>query len=146
MSASSPGRWLLIIAVVVVVATLAAAIVVMGLPSTQREEMLDQRRVRDLEAIVAAVNDHARRHGSLPADLPTLAAQPGWQLAITDPVDGAPYEYRITDERAFALCAVFSTDTALRRSDQGRSIEEKWRHGAGRQCFDRKLKAPWKDD
>ena len=146
MSASSPGRWLLIIAGVVLVATLAAAIVVMGSPGTQREQLLDQRRVRDLEAIAGAVNDHAQRYGMLPADLPALAAQPGQQLAITDPVGGMPYEYKITGERAFELCAVFTSDTAQRPADQNRRIQHQWRHAAGRQCFDRKLKSGSNDD
>lgn len=140
MSQDGPGRWLLVAAAVVVVATIVAAVATMGLPSTQREIRLDERRVRDLQRIVTAVDGYAGDHGSLPPDLATLAARPGLRLAITDPVDASPYSYEPTGERTFRLCAVFSTDTAEPPQAEGARVADEWLHGAGRQCFQRKLK------
>ena len=135
-----PGRWLLVAAAVVVVATIVAAVATMGLPSTQREIRLDERRVRDLQRIVTAVNGHAKNRGSLPPDIATLAAQPGVRLAISDPVDASPYTYEILNGRTFRLCAVFSTDTADPPQADDPGIADEWLHGAGRHCFLRKLK------
>ena len=140
MSEGGPGRWLLVAAAVVVVATIVAAVATMGLPSTQREIRLDERRVRDLQRIVTAVDAYAANHGSLPPDLATLAAQPGLRLAIADPVDASPYSYEPTGERTFRLCAVFSTDTAEPPQAGDARVADEWLHGAGRQCFPRKLK------
>lgn len=139
MSASS-GRWLAIVAGVAVVATVVAAIIVMGSPSAQREAKLDNRRVRDLDRIVEVIGSYVEREHSLPPDLATLAREPGRRLAIVDPVDGSPYGYEITGAKTFRLCAVFATDTAKPMAGNERWRGEEWNHGAGRQCFDRKVK------
>ena len=140
MSNSGPGRWLLVAAAVVVVATIVAAVATMGLPSTQRDIRLDERRVRDLQRIDTAVHGYAGSHGSLPPDLATLAAQPGRSLAIADPVDASAYTYEPIDERTFRLCAVFITDTAEPPQAEDARVADEWLHGAGRHCFQRKLK------
>ena len=140
MSDSGPGRWLLVAAAAVVVATIVAAVATMGLPSTQREIRLDERRVRDLQRIDTAVNGYANDHGSLPLDLATLTAQPGRRLAVADPVDASPYSYEPVDARTFRLCAVFITDTAEPPQAEDARVADEWLHGAGRQCFQRKLK------
>ena len=128
------GRLLAIAATLVVLASLAAAIAVMGTPAQQRLIRLDERRVDDLRAIL----DAARRHGR-PADLATLAAMPGERLATTDP-DGRPYEYAPIAKERIRLCAHFATDTAQRASERWHH-GSRWRHAAGRQCFERSMKA-----
>lgn len=136
-----PGRWLAVAALLVAVATVAAAIVAMGPPSAQREAKLDRRRVHDLDRIVQLTRQYAERHDALPPDLATLADQPGLRLAIADPQSAQPYEYVITGDRAFRLCAVFATDTAARPDGAEPWNIRDWHHGAGRQCFDRKAEA-----
>lgn len=140
MSAGNGGRWIAVAAGVVVVATVVAAIVVMGSPSAQRAAKLDGRRARDLDRIVDVIGHYVARERSLPPDLATLAREPGRRLAIVDPVDGSPYAYEITGARTFRLCAVFVTDTAKSMAGNERRGGDEWHHGAGRQCFDRKVK------
>ena len=132
------GRGLAIAASVVVVATVAAAVWVMGSPSAQREAKLDSRRIDDLNHIVQVIDRHFDAHGTLPADLATLARQPGQRLSTSDPVDGTPYGYEVTGARTYRLCAVFVTDTSEIRADAGRWVAEDWNHDVGRHCFDRK--------
>lgn len=141
MREATVGRWLLIGAGVIVLATLAGAIAVMGLPSSQRDVRLDQRRVQDLQRITRLIDLHVERDRALPPDLDTLARQPGRQVSIVDPVDGSAYAYEITDERAYRLCAVFATDTATTTGFHGAPVADEWLHGARRQCFDRKVRA-----
>jgi hypothetical protein len=138
MNEGTIGRWVLVAAGIVVIATIVAAISVMGLPSAQRDQQLDQRRVQDLRRIVEAVDSYVATRRSLPPNLQALASQPGRSLSIVDPVDGSPYAYEVIDARAFRLCAAFATDTAAYRQDDGPWLEDRWLHGAGRQCFDRK--------
>ena len=126
-------------------ATVVAAVAVMGSPSAQREAKLDARRAADLFRITSAVERWVERHGALPRDLATLAAEPGVRLAVADPVSGAPYGYTVTDARGYRLCATFTTDTA-QSGDVDGWPGDAWSHAAGHQCFDRKLKAPDKDD
>lgn len=134
------GRRLAIVASVAVVATVAAAIWVMGSPSAQREAKIDSRRIDDLNHIVQVVGHYAERNNALPADLATLARQPGQRLAITDPVDGAPYGYEVTGKLDYRLCAVFATDTAKTSVTGGPWNRDDWNHGVGRHCFERRAK------
>ena len=143
--ASRAGRWLAIVASVVVLATVVAAIVVMGSPSAQREAKLDARRAADLFRIGSAVDRWVERHDALPPDLAALAAEPGARLAIADPVSGAPYGYAIIEARSYEVCATFTTDTA-QSGDVTGWPGEVWSHDVGPQCFERKVKAPGKDD
>lgn len=135
------GRWLLSAAAIVVIAVVVAAVAIIGPPSKQREAKIDARRLQDLGRIESAIDLHAGQHGTLPADLPGLAGQPGQRISTADPVDGTPYEYRITGPSTYRLCATFFTDTADPRATTGQLADE-WNHGAGRQCFDRRYRTP----
>jgi hypothetical protein len=130
------GRWLALAGVVVALAAIVAGVVVIGTPGTQRDTRMDVRRERDLRAIAMQLERWHEREGRLPADLATLAAQPGLRLAIVDPLTGAPYEYAATATDRYRLCAVFATDTAQRRF--GPDADD-WIHAVGRGCFDRRI-------
>ena len=134
--ASSPlGRWLAILATVVVVATLVAAFLVMRSPGEQRKVTLDLRRAQDLMQLGHAIDAHVQVHGRLPADLATLARQPGSLLPVGDPVTGQAYGYEVDGNRRYRLCAVFDTDTAA--TGAAALGPGEWTHGAGRHCFER---------
>jgi hypothetical protein len=145
VSEAGIGRWLLVAAAVVVIATVIAAVATMGLPSTQRDIGLDERRVHDLQRISTSVRSYAETSGALAPDLATVAAQPGHRLAIIDP-GGAPYSYERSGDRTFRLCAVFVTDTAQPPQAEDVRIADEWLHGTGRQCFQRRLKQDPSDD
>lgn len=136
MSAAGPGRWLLATAGVVVVAVLAVALGVIGSPTAQRLVRLDERREGELARIENAVAVHWDAHARLPADLAVLASQPGIALRVSDPVDDQAYGYEVLGPRAYRLCAVFATDTAVRAGH-----DDRWAHAVGRHCFDRSVEA-----
>jgi type II secretory pathway pseudopilin PulG len=137
VSTPAPGRWLLVAAAVVIVAAVAGAIAVIGTPGTQRQLRMDDRRVDDLRQIEAAAREYRKRTGTLPEGLDVLVAQPGVALSIADPETAAPYGYRRLAGDRFSLCAVFATDTAVRRDDRRQWTGTQWAHGAGRHCFER---------
>jgi len=142
---ASHGRRLAVLAPVVVVATVPAAVAVMGPPSAQRLARLDQRRSDDLQRIDAFAGSYLAAHGTLPAQLSVLAQQPGWRLAIRDPLDGSPYGYTVTGPRSFRLCAVFATDTALILQGPDPGLAPEWSHGVGPRCFERTVPRPRAD-
>ncbi|MDQ3287446.1 MAG: hypothetical protein M3Q42_04150 [Pseudomonadota bacterium] len=144
MSSTPIGRRLAIAAGLVVLVTVIAAIVTMGSPSEQREIRLDERRVSDLARISDAIDSYAERRESLPPDLATLAAQPGRDLAISDPATGEPYGYEVIGDGRYRLCAVFITDTG--QYEARPALGDDWLHGRGRQCFERKLEDDSKSD
>lgn len=136
MSAGNAGRWLAIAASVVVIATVVAAMLMMGSPGSQRESRMDRKREQDMERIATVIDLRTKAGQPLPADLASLASEPGRRLSITDPATGAAYAYQITGNRSYRLCAVFTTDTA--EESRKAWIAQEWLHGKGRRCFDRK--------
>ena len=138
MSIGRGGRWLAVIATMVVTATVIAAMLTMGSPGEQREAKMDRKREQDMQRIVMAIDSRAKAGKPLPADLASLAGEPGRRLAINDPANGTPYAYQTTGADSYRVCAVFSTDTAS--SKRGVWVDEEWLHGPGQHCFDRKLK------
>lgn len=137
------GKRLLIAAGIVAIAALVGGFLLMGSPSTQRAQRMDQRRVSDLQQIEAMVRAHVDETGRLPTDLATLAAKPGVGLSIVDPETGKPYVYRIDDPLRFSLCAEFVTDTAARtRGGRAWPMSMEWAHGIGNTCFTRRIETP----
>ena len=132
----SAGRALALAVIVVVIAALGMGLWASGSPGTQREFRLDERRVSDLQGITAAIDRHFEVHRSLPPDLGALAEAPGSRLSTRDPVTGTAYEYEVVGERQFRVCASFAHDTA---TDTFR-LAAPWWHGAGRHCFDRRVR------
>lgn len=141
MSARISAKALAIGATIVMVATIVAGLIAIGPPDAQRKHRLDERRIADLSAIVRAMPGYWNKTKALPPNLATLAKEPGLHLHIFDPETRVAYEYATTGERSFRLCAVFaeeSTDDARRVYYPGGSD---WPHGAGHDCFERKMSA-----
>ena len=86
MSSASRGTTLLVAATVVVVGAVGAGIVVLGSPSTQRQERFDNVRVQDLGAIERFVTSFARIHKRLPDSFDTLTKEPGYLVPRGDGV------------------------------------------------------------
>ena len=134
------GTALVIATAVVVTAVVITAMVIVGSPATERQRRLDAARVQDLETIERLVDGFARVHGSPPADVDTLAHEPGYAVPRNDPESGIPYGYEKLSANSFRLCAIFTTDSA----DAGNSgsyplaLNATWAHGRGRQCFERR--------
>jgi hypothetical protein len=130
------ARWLLpAIVVSAVVAAIIAGLLLIGSPAEQRVLALDRHRESDLSNITRATTRYWDLHSSLPQSLDELAKYPsGYAFSITDPETGAPYEYRITGEKTFELCATFGAPTP-KSPDEGLNVPA-YRHDAGRQCFD----------
>lgn len=127
------GHWLMVAAGVVVLATVAAAVRLMDSPSHERAERMDGKRVDDLRTLSSLIAAHADVHEQLPARLSVVARGPGPD--IVDPGTGRPYEYEVTGEWTYRLCATF--ETAGNPAGRYGAIPGDWRHDAGRQCFDR---------
>ena len=134
------GRPVMAAAATVVVAALATAFVLMGSPALQREAAIDRHRVADLQRLQAAIERWYRDHGTLPASLDDLRAQPGLGLSGADPATGADYLYRTHAGGQYELCARFATDTADARGAGRRTAGDEWAHGVGERCFRRQAR------
>jgi len=118
-------------AILLVIAGVAGGLVILGPPSEERINRLDQRRVEDLQRIQEALNVYRSRHGRLPTSLEELTQEAGIGINARDPGTMDAYEFRPLDERTFELCAVFE-----RESGQASPFATGfWSHGSGRRCF-----------
>lgn len=119
------------VATLSVAAVVVAGLFVIGAPSQERARRLDARRVEDLREISESANLYFDRHQRLPSSLGELSSEGGVAISTHDP-EAHPYEYRVTADRTYEVCASFQRDSAERGP---RASGDFWSHGPGRQCF-----------
>ena len=115
-----------------VAVAVVAGLVALGSPAGQRQERLDARRARDLDAISQAIDRYQATRERLPVTLDELQRGSDVQVAVTDPVTREPYGYEAGEGTAYELCATFELATVERELGRGRPFS---RHEAGRHCF-----------
>jgi len=132
------------IAMVVIGASIVWGFVLVGSPISARQRRFDDQRLEDLQAIEMGIErlcvEQEFREGRmrktwkapLPATLDELTERAReenyYTLNTTDPKTEAPYEYKVTGETTYKLCATF----ALVRDYK---INMFWNHPAGPHCF-----------
>jgi len=129
----SPGSVLLGAAVTVVIAAVVAGLLVLGSPTDERVRRVDDRRVEDLQGIMAATDLYWTRHALLPASLDELTAEPGVRISTGDPASSETYGYQPLDSVRYEVCATFEGESGEIARDREKDL---WAHGAGRQCFE----------
>jgi hypothetical protein len=118
------------IALLVVVAVVVAAFVTLGPPSGARAPAFDRRRVDDLRSTSERLyNQYHADHRPLDDRLSDPKR---------DPATRKPYEYQRIDAAHYRLCADFELKSD---PDNDVSIGERWRHSAGRTCFQLDVRA-----
>ena len=113
---------------------------------------LDAQKVTDLRDLQSLVANYWQERRVLPASLADLNGSIGEFSVPSDPQTGASYEYRITGNLSFELCADFNTvfqsynpEESLPQSvPPGISTlavqqTDSWHHGVGRSCFERTI-------
>jgi len=128
----SIGKPILVVAAAVAIVSIIAGIIVIGSPSQGRFERLDSGRIVDLKGIMGATDLFWSRNERLPASLEELAEDARTSVNRIDPGSGEAYGYEILSEDSYQVCATFDRESV---ELPGRSANDFWRHGAGRQCF-----------
>jgi hypothetical protein len=128
--ATSVGIGVFVLAIAVVV----AGFFIIGTPGQVRMLRLDAEKVQDLQNIQSQITDYWQQNGLLPADLGALTDSLSLMNIPVDPQSGAPYTYKVVNQTAFQLCAMFSSATS-----PNDTTEQNWQHGAGTVCFDRTI-------
>jgi hypothetical protein len=126
----SPSRLAAIVGTVAVAAAVVAGLAVIGSPAEQRLLRLDERRVLDLRRLAQVVSSHWNARQALPSSAPELVDGRLLTRLPRDPSSDEPYEYRVSGQRQFELCAVFD------RPSRAEDAADFWYHDAGRRCFE----------
>jgi hypothetical protein len=125
------------VAIISILVVFILGIFFVGSPGTERDRRLDDVRVNDLRTIQQEIRNISTDMSlpkpvlkqALPATLKDVQANAVYtQPTIIDPVTSVAYEYTITGQSTFELCATFSTVR-----DQTYDIF--WNHPAGRHCY-----------
>lgn len=134
----------------VIVLAIIASLFVVGSPSKQRDVRLDQDRVSDLQTIQSSLIDYWRDKEALPESLVALEDDIIGYRNPVDPESGETYEYTMTGELTFQLCATFTTQSDFSDKEtyatpmmydfgyMGGNFNI-WSHEMGRGCFDRTI-------
>lgn len=115
-----------------VVAAVLAGLFALGSPMEERARRIDERRVNDLQGIMAATNLFWTRHARLPVSLEELTSEPGVTVGTRDPASAAPYPYQPLDSLRYEVCATFDRESEELSRDPKRDL---WVHRVGQQCF-----------
>lgn len=131
------------------VATVAVVVIVVSgffhidAPAEVRAERLDQEQITHLQDMQWRIEEYYRTNGALPADIDALYIAATMPEA---PEDRAPYEYAVTGEMTYDLCATFAEPST--RSDSysyarplfdEAFVKFSWEHEAGEVCFERSV-------
>jgi hypothetical protein len=125
-----------IVTTVVVAAAVAWGFVLVGSPASRRLARFDEQRLEDLRTIAREIQglvvdpeDKKKLKQPLPKTLAEAASRAqNERLNARDPETGEAYEYRVTGEATYELCATFS-------QARDRDALVFWNHAAGRHCF-----------
>lgn len=138
-----PSKVLAAAASIIVIAAIVMGFVLFGSPHTQRLRRFDERRVNDLSWIQQEVTNYWQINKKLPQNLELLNNDlTGFHLSV-DPQTAKNYEYIISGQLNFQLCAEFGIkgdDYGVQYGPYraGKAVDS-WHHEAGRVCFDRKI-------
>ena len=129
----SNGKFLAILAGIIAIVAVVTSIW-LNPPSEIRAHALDQVRLSNLQHIELAIKIYYDSHRALPVDLNAVQSensrlsQANWH----DPVTKQPFEYEITSETSYRLCASFARNSDKAEYGYGGQLRD---HGAGRACF-----------
>ncbi|HVA96500.1 MAG TPA: hypothetical protein VND99_02505 [Candidatus Acidoferrales bacterium] len=113
-------------------------------PGTEKGIISDHKRVIDIGQIRDTIDDYYQNNGQLPQTLSALtynvdATSP---LNTIDPQTNEPYEYMITGQTEYELCATFATSSTRddpsaydNTSSDYTTFMDEFKHPAGHFCF-----------
>ncbi len=127
---------------ILTIAALVYGFYIIPSPAKEREIVADHRRVADLGALHSEIDIYYQDNQQLPQTLATISNNDK-PLNKIDPATQQPYEYTMTSEKSYKLCANFTTsssnddpndyDTA---NPDYSTYQDKLKHPAGHYCFD----------
>lgn len=128
-------------AIAFVIAVTLLGFYIAGSPFTQRKRRFDTQRIQDLSQLQSKILCYRNGHKRLPNGLSALASDTTGFEVPRDPETGVQYEYHVTNDTEFDLCATFTLSTTKGDYERPWGIygasAGAWRHPAGRTCFHR---------
>lgn len=140
-----------IVSAVLIAGFVVTGFFIVGSPKEQRAIKMDNQRISDLQIIQSQMIYYWQQKERLPQNIEALK-DPLYGIDLPkDPVSGTNYEFILTGDLSFKLCATF--DTVSRTDNQlgaisapmidyrmgEKVVSENWLHDAGYTCFERSI-------
>ncbi len=130
--------------IIVALAVIVYGFYIAGSPFKQRQVRFDSQRVSDLQTIQSQTVYYWQQKNKLPQSLNDLVDSISGFTPPSDPDTNQPYEYAITGNLSFDLCANFSLSSDESKASQQRyafpvGSKDNWEHSAGHVCFSRSI-------
>jgi len=134
----SKSKIFALVASVVVTLALIAGFVTSPSPAEVREMRIDSNMITALQNIQWRVEDYYQTNKTIPVDLE--AAYNGLDIP-TAPTEREPYQYEVTGETTYKLCATFARDVSINSNYNYPmyEINYNWDYRVGYYCFEREL-------
>ncbi|MDE2001520.1 MAG: hypothetical protein KGI60_03055 [Patescibacteria group bacterium] len=142
---SSLKKWFFWTTATVVLVSVIAGFFTAGSPLKARAYRFDEQRIGDLQNLQSEIiNTYWLQKQSFPPSLDALKNDITGFIPPLDPETNTPYEYHVTGNLSFDLCATFSlaSDAALSIPQPvyyPASQPQNWDHESGRACFSRTI-------
>jgi len=129
---------------VIVVASIVAGFFIVGTPTTQRARKFDDKRAGDLQVLQNQIINYWTQKEVLPTDLGQLQDSISGFIVPQDPLTESEYEYTVSSELSFELCATFKTESQdiperMKMAFPYDSFNQNWSHKAEKTCFSRTI-------
>ncbi|MDP8265907.1 MAG: hypothetical protein P9M07_03050, partial [Candidatus Aceula meridiana] len=127
-----------------IIITFIASLFFVESPTETRKRKIDQAIINSFSLINNAVDTYAREFYKMPASLDVLKEESVHlrDRDLEDPETKEMYEYNITGEKTFELCATFRTSNQDKEDESSyRYLSENVLHNAGDQCLKRTLRS-----
>lgn len=135
-------KWFRIKVLVIALLAIGLGFYSAGSPASQRARNLDTQREQGLQELQWQIVNYWQAKEALPENLDVLRNSISGYVPPVDPETRLPYEYQITGENTFELCATFSLASIA--GEQSYAIEPAessdvgvTEHLEGRNCFQR---------
>lgn len=133
---------LTLLVIVTILGSIITGFFIVGTPKEQRNRRFDDRRVGDLQSLQVQIINFWMQKDKLPESLNDLKVDIAGYYIPQDPDTNKDYEYFVTDDLNFNLCADFTSsdkDDNLNSMEKYGYRQENWQHEAGRVCFERNI-------
>ena len=129
-----------VIYILIVIAALTSSFFYIDSPIKAKQVREDNERVNDLRNIQYALeNYYTENNNNLPENISEIEGRL-FETEITDPTTKNRYEYTRISNKAYSICATFAlSDKPEDVKEQNLYRDKEWVHGAGKECFERKI-------
>lgn len=128
---------------VVILICVVSAFIFVESPTETRNRKHDNNILASFSQIDNAMETYYMSIGELPADLDELVEEIEYleTRGIENPATKKEFGYNVVGAKSYELCANFKTSTYDHEDDNRYYYQKEWKHEAGEQCLDQKVRS-----